>query len=359
MTTFLSPRDIAGIVAAKTLPAVLESMLTYLKSDYLRWAAFDKTARVAHHSDDGVIELMPISDGEQYSFKYVNGHPKNIRFGLPTVMAFGVLADVATGSPRLLSELTLTTAMRTAATSVLAAKALARPESRSMALIGNGAQSEFQALAFHHLMGIEEIRLFDVDPRATAKLMANLSGTPGLRLVACASTHEAVQGVDIITTVTADKTNATIITPDMLAPGMHINGVGGDCPGKTELHADVLRAGSVFVEYEPQSRIEGDCQQMPADFPVVELWRVLAGQHGGRAHRDEITVFDSVGFALEDFSALRLMADLAKVLGLGQQIELIPDMDDPRNLFGQLQLAAPAAHPAGRAVAATGAAAYQ
>jgi ornithine cyclodeaminase len=107
----------------------------------------------------------------------VNGHPKNHGFGLPTVMAFGVLADVETGTPEVLSELTLTTAIRTAAMSAVAAGAGAAGR-RSMALIGNGAQSEFQALAFHHLLGIEEIRLFDVDRSATAQARCATWRTP-------------------------------------------------------------------------------------------------------------------------------------------------------------------------------------
>ena len=141
------------------------------------------------HSPVGVIELMPASDAEQYTFKYVNGHPGNTASGLLTVTAFGVLADVATGYPLLLSELTLTTALRTAATSVLAATHCARPDSRCMALIGNGAQSEFQAIAFHGLAGIRELRLFDTDPLATDKLEANLEALAlqGLRVVRCAS----------------------------------------------------------------------------------------------------------------------------------------------------------------------------
>jgi ornithine cyclodeaminase len=90
------------------------------------------------------------------------------------------------------------------------------------------------------------------------------------------------------------------------------------------------------VEYEPQTRIEGDLQQMPADFPVAELWRVLTGQAPGRRSDAEVTVFDSVGFALEDFAALRLMGALAAPLGLGQVIDLIPEMADPKNLYGEL-----------------------
>lgn len=336
MTTLLTTTDIAHLVARQGLPALMGQMVDYLEADFRRWETFEKCARLAAHSEVGVIELMPVSDAHEYSFKYVNGHPANTRLGLPTVMAFGVLAEVSTGRPTLLAELTLTTAMRTAATSVMAARLLARPAARSMALIGNGAQSEFQALAFHHLMGIEELRLFDVDPAATAKLVAHLRGVPGLRVRSCASTAEAVRGADIVTTVTADKTNATILTPEMLEPGMHINGVGGDCPGKTELHPDVLNRASVFVEFEPQTRIEGDLQQMPAEFGVTELWRVLLGEAEGRRSASEITVFDSVGFALEDYSALRLLRDRAAEFGLGQQVPLIPALSDPKDLYGHL-----------------------
>lgn len=331
-TQFLSAHDVASLVTQLGLADALRGVADYIKEDFLRWQDFDKCARVANHSADGVIELMPISDAKTYAFKYVNGHPRNTHVGLPTVMAFGVLANVDTGVPELLSELTLTTALRTAAMSAVAARALARPNSRRMALIGNGAQSEFQALAFHHLLGIQEIRLYDTDRAATTKLMRNLQHT-GLRLIACASIAEAVRGSDIVTTVTADKTNATILTPALIEPGMHINGVGGDCPGKTELHPDVLRGASVFVEYEPQTRIEGDLQHLPADFAVTELWQVLGGKASGRTSENQVTVFDSVGFALEDYSALRFMRDSAKALGLGQLLSLIPDLPNPKDLF--------------------------
>jgi ornithine cyclodeaminase len=337
-TRLLLTPDVARVVRHDGIARSFQTLARYIAEDYVRWSDFDKSARVANHSDDGVIELMPISDASLYSFKYVNGHPKNHRVGLPTVMAFGVLADVATGTPRLLSELTLSTALRTAATSALAAQHLARGGSRTMALIGNGAQSEFQALAFHHLLGISEIRLFDVDPAATDKLVRHLSDVEGLTLVRCRDAAEAARGADIVTTVTADKRNATIVTPDMIKPGMHVNGVGGDCPGKTELHREVLARANVFVEYEPQSRIEGDVQQMPADFPVTELWRVLRGEAAGRRRDDEVTVFDSVGFALEDFATLRWLGDRAEALGLGRELALVPAMGDPKDLFGELEL---------------------
>ncbi|MEN5062745.1 ornithine cyclodeaminase [Achromobacter aegrifaciens] len=343
MTTLLSTSDVAKIVALQGPQQVFSGLLDYLLSDFLRWQEFDKSARVASHSATGVIELMPTADSEYYTFKYVNGHPGNPQAGLSTVMAFGALAQVSTGEPLLISELTLTTALRTAVTSALAARALARPDSRRMALIGNGAQSEFQALAFHYILSVDTLHVYDVDAGATRKLESNLASVPGLRVVRFDSAAEAVKGTDIVTTVTADKAYATILTADMVEPGMHINAVGGDCPGKTELHADVLRAGPVFVEYEPQTRIEGDLQQMPADFAVTELWRVLTGQSAGRKNAADVTIFDSVGFALEDFSALRWLRDAAVRHGVGARIEVAPHLPDPKNLFEAVRAAQPVA----------------
>ncbi|NML34444.1 ornithine cyclodeaminase [Paraburkholderia antibiotica] len=351
MTRFLDVPATYRLVADIGVPRFLDQLAQTIRDDYLRWSDFDKSPRVACHSQFGVIELMPVADAKLFAFKYVNGHPINAGRGMHTVMAFGALASVDTGYPLLLSELTLTTALRTAATSVLAAKALARPDSRSMALIGNGAQSEFQAIAFHTLLGIDEIRLFDVDSRATDKLIRNLAAWPQLRIVRATSTAQAVRGADIVTTVTADKAYATIITPDMIEPGMHLNAVGGDCPGKTELHADVLNMSRVIVEYEPQTRIEGEIQQLPADSAVIELWRVLSGEIAGRESAQQVTVFDSVGFALEDYSALRYLHALAQEHNVGIDVALIPATSDPKDLFGELATAASGAAQADTALA--------
>lgn len=334
MTRYIDVNDIRMLIAMIGVQKFIVELSGYISEDYLKWDEFDKSARVANHVPDGVIELMPVSDTKLYGFKYVNGHPKNTRVNLLTVMAFGVLAEVDTGFPVLFSEFTITTALRTAATSALAAKAMARTNARSMALIGNGAQSEFQILAFLAILGIEEVRLYDLDPAATEKVVSNLSGVPGLKLIRAANAAEAVRGSDIVTTVTADKTNAIILTPDMIEPGMHINAVGGDCPGKTELHVDVLTGARVVVEFEPQTRIEGDIQQMPPEFPVIELWRVLTGEVLGRTSASEVTVFDSVGFALEDFSALRYLRDMANRHGVGRDIDLIPMIpSNPKDLY--------------------------
>lgn len=333
MTKFIDVPTMSALIQEIGVTRFIGELADAVEADFIRWPEFDKSPRVANHSAIGVIELMPVADAQRYAFKYVNGHPCNTAHGLYTVMAFGVLAQVDTGFPVLLSELTVATALRTAATSLMAARALARPEAQRMALIGNGAQSEFQALAFHTHLGIREITLYDVDPRATDKLIRNLAPYSGLRLIRCDSAAQAVRGADIVTTITADKTRAAIVTGDMVEPGMHFNAVGGDCPGKTELHVDVLRAARVFVEYEPQTRIEGDIQQLPADFPVVDLWRVLQGSVAGRQQPEQVTVFDSVGFALEDYSTLRYVFKQAEERRLGVDVELVPSTDDPKDLF--------------------------
>jgi ornithine cyclodeaminase len=340
MVSYIGISDIERLVGEVGVAEFIAALANEIKADYRRWPDFEKSARLASHSPVGVIELMPTTDGRFYSFKYVNGHPKNPRKGLLTVTAFGVLTDVETGYPLLVSELTVTTALRTAAMSALAAKHLARPESRVMALIGCGAQAEFQAIAFHRQLGIRELRIFDTDPLATAKLERNLGALPALadlQLVRANSIAAACLGADIVTTVTADKRNAAILTPPMVAPGMHLNAVGGDCPGKTELHREVLfmRDTHIVVEYEPQTRMEGEIQQLPAGFPVTEFAAIARGVVPGRRNPQEITIFDSVGFAIEDYSALRYLYQLLRSSpDRRRDLDLVPALEDPKDLFG-------------------------
>ncbi|KZL23602.1 ornithine cyclodeaminase [Pseudovibrio sp. Ad37] len=337
---FVSVDNMMKLVHRIGIETMLSGIADYVEEDFRRWELFDKTPRVASHSKEGVIELMPTSDGETYGFKYVNGHPKNTKEGLQTVTAFGLLADVYTGYPVLVTEMTVLTALRTAATSAVVAKYLSPKGAHTMAMIGNGAQSEFQALAMKEICGINTLRLYDVDPKATEKLMRNLEGR-GLTLQACKSAEEAALGAQIITTCTADKQNATVLSDNMVGTGVHINAIGGDCPGKTELASGILTRSDVFVEYPPQTRIEGEIQQMPEDFPVTEIWKVITGQAEGRKDERQITLFDGVGFATEDFSALRYVRDQLKGTGLYHDLDMLADPDDPRDLFGMVMRAEP------------------
>lgn len=336
LVPFVSVQHMMQLVHHIGVETMLRELADEIEADFLRWEKFDKTPRLASHSDVGVIELMPTSDGDLYGFKYVNGHPKNMKEGLQTVTAFGLLADVHNGYPVLLSEMTLLTALRTAAMSALAAKHLMPAGATTMAVIGNGAQSEFQCLAFKAVCGITTVRLYDIDAAATGKAARNLAGQ-GLRVVACTTPEDAITGAQIITTVTADKKNQTILTDNMVGTGVHINAIGGDCPGKTELHRDILLRSSIFVEFPEQTRIEGEIQQLAPDHPVTELWQVINGAATGRVDAQQITLFDSVGFAIEDFSALRYVRDRIVGTSFFTQLDMLADPDDPRDLFGMLQ----------------------
>jgi ornithine cyclodeaminase len=340
MTRFVDVHNMVRWIGHHGPSAIMSGLVGYLEDDFRRWLSFDKSPRVASHTPFGVIELMPTSDMETYGFKYVNGHPSNPARGFQTVTAFGVLADVANGYPTFLSEMTVLTALRTAATSAMVAKALARPNSTTMALIGTGSQAEFQSCAIRSELGINTLRIWDTDPDAMAKFVRNLAPLD-FEITIAASAQDAVAGADVVTTCTADKANAAVLTHDMIVGGMHVNAIGGDCPGKTELEPAILDTSTVFVEYTPQTRIEGEIQNRPQDFPVTEFWQVLTGDAVGRTSVDQVTVFDSVGFAIEDFAALRYVRDSVDGTDFYEDIDLVANPDDPKDLFGFANALAP------------------
>lgn len=335
LVPFVSVDHMMQLIHHVGLADMLRGLCDRIEADFRRWPLFDKTPRVASHSNVGVIELMPTSDGDVYGFKYVNGHPGNTRHGLQTVTAFGLLSDVSNGYPVLFSEMTILTALRTAATSALVARVLAPKDAQVLAMIGNGAQSEFQSIAMQAIVGITQVRLYDIDPAATTKCARNLEGS-GLKVVCCKTAEEAIVGAQIITTCTADKQYATIMTDNMVGTGVHINAIGGDCPGKTELAPAILHRADIFVEYPEQTRIEGEIQQLAPDHPVTEFWEVLTGAAQGRKNAGQITLFDSVGFAIEDFSALCYVRDAIKGTPFFTPLDMLADPDDPRDLFGMV-----------------------
>jgi len=335
---FVGVEDMARWAAHAGVEDAIAGMVEYLEADFRRWPEFERAPRLASHSRRGVIELMPTSDGETYAFKYVNGHPSNPADGLLTVTAFGVLADVDTGYPTFVAEMTLLTALRTAATSAMAAKVLARPDSRTMAMIGTGTQAEFQALGFRGALGVDRLRIWDTDPAALEKFVRNAAPL-GFEITVAESAAEAVAGADVITTCTADKAAATVLVDAWVRPGTHVNAIGGACPGKTELDPATLRRAEVFVELAEQTRVEGEIQRVEPDFPVVELWEVLTGARAGRTSREQITVFDSVGFAVEDFSALRYVRDAVDGTPFYDELDLVAAPADPKDLFAVVSAA--------------------
>ncbi len=309
---------------------LFESAVRSLEADIMRWQTFRKSVRHATHFTHGVFELMPCADDSYYTYKYVNAHPANPSLGKLSIVALGMLADIETGYPQMVCDMTLLTAVRTAAMSAIAAKHLARKDSRVLGLIGTGAQSEFQTLAVRSHFAIEEIRYFDRDARAMEKYARNLGGS-GVRLVACESAEEVVHGADIFTTCICEKAKVELFPFDAIkdARGLYINAIGGDCPGKTELDPEILRHARIVVEYYEQTKDEGEIQNLAGEsIAHDELWEIVQGKKHGRTG-DELIVFDSVGFGLADYSVMRMLFER----GVGQDVSLLPEPQDAKDLF--------------------------
>lgn len=331
----ISVNDIQKLIQIIGLESFFNKLIAILESDFSRWDAFRKSVRHATYYPQGAIELMPCADDRFYTFKYVNGHPGNTAQGKLSVVGIGQLADTATGYPLLLSEMTLLTAFRTAATGALAAKYLARRDTQSLAIIGTGAQAEFQVMGFSSLFPLRKIRYFDTDAAAMAKFSRNMVPY-AFELIPCADIRDAVRNTDIVITATAGDTRQILFELQDVAPGTHIHAMGGDRPGKTELSRALLEASKIVVEFIPQALEEGEVQQCGASGIYAELWELVAKHKQGRENTAEITVFDSVGFALEDFATLRLVYELALKHQLGSEIALLPEPRDAKDLFGLL-----------------------
>lgn len=332
MIRVITVADIRKLIHTVTLKQVFLELIEQLKKDFARWEEFKKSPRHAIHVPDGIIELMPIADREYYSFKYVNGHPNNPKYKKQTVVAFGALCKVENGYPQLISEMTVLTAIRTAAVSALASQYLARKEIKTFGIIGTGAQSEFQTLAHHFALGVKEVYYFDLDLSAMDKFERNLEPY-GLKLIRCKNGKSVLDQSDLITTATAKPGHHKVLEAAWVKPGIHINKIGGDSPGKTELDPLLLKKCKIVVELLEQTKVEGEIQQ--ADVPIhAALWELVAHKKKGRETATDITLFDSVGFALEDFSALKLIDRLATEHNVGHLLDMIPQTPDPKNLFG-------------------------
>lgn len=337
----ISVELLSKIIEKHGFEEFMKDLMLALVRDFKRWEKFTKMPRPAMHVPGGVLELMPICDNElYYTFKYVNCHPKNPLIGKQTVVATGQLSRIDTGYPLMFSEMTLLTAFRTAATAALVTEMMSRKNSQSLAIIGTGAQSEFQTLAMKIVRDIKEVRYFDIDPKAMDKFERNMRNKP-FNLIRAKSAEEAVKGADIITVCTACKAHVDVIRNDWVKNGVHINALGGDTVGKTELEASLLPRCRIMVEYFDQSLIEGEIQRLnkkeAKKLVYAEFYELVNGSKKGRSNNREITLYDSVGIALEDYSVLRLTYELSKKYKIGAEYNLTPDIKDPKDLISVIE----------------------
>ncbi len=339
MVLLLEVADVARLVRRVGIKEFMKTLIFALEHNFANWQNFEKRPRDTFYFKEGVIETMPISDKDFYSVKLVNGHPLNSQKGQLTVAALGVLADVKSGYPLMLTESTLLTALRTGATTGLATKHLSRSDSKSLGIIGTGAQSEFQCLGVMAVRNIECIYYYDIDSKAIEKFVQNMNGF-GVDLVECENAREVAENSDILITATANKGAQKVVHADGIKEGTHINAIGGDCPGKTELDHKILEHAKIIVEFLEQTKAEGEIQNLTDSKNIyAELWELANKSKIGRENSQELTIFDSVGFALEDWVTYRLIYRLANEYAVGKNINLIPQLRNVKNLFSVLSCA--------------------
>lgn len=332
MVRIITLDDVKSLIRKVTLKKLLLHLIERLESTFLQLDEFEKMSRFVSILDKEVFQLMPFCGKDYYSVKYVNGHPNNTR---DNIVGIGILVDVATGYPVMISEMTLLTALRTAATVALASKYLAKPNSKTLAIIGTGAQSEFQVIAHKILFDIQAINYFDIDLNSMQKFSKNLLPY-GFDLQQKESAEDSVKNADIITTITTSTKQSKVLRESWIKPGVTI-AISGDCRGKSELDPRILERSKIVVECLPQSRKEVEVQNCSSTNIYAELYELVKRKKLGRTSNEEIFVFDSVGFALADYVVLRLVYSLAESFHVGHMLDMVPDNSrDPKDLFGLL-----------------------
>lgn len=332
----LTSADVARVVAEVGLRGFVDGLISRMEEAFKRWDELKVVPRLSFGYPQGVMEVMPASDSKLYTVKIVNGHPGNPSRNLLTVVALGVLADVETGYPLMVADATLLTAFRTGAACAVATKYLARRDSEVVGIVGTGAQSEFLCYAVSRVIQPSEIVFYDIDAAAMAKFEENMRSL-GFSTRRAGSAREVAERADVLITATAARGRQRVVEREWLKPGAHINAVGGDAPGKTELDPRILTSAKVVVELLDQALVEGEVQNVGREAVYAELWEVVSGAKPGRTSDSEVTVFDSVGIAVEDWVALTYLYEVASKLGVGWEIELLPSPPHPKNLFAVLR----------------------
>jgi len=282
---------------------------------------------------NGDLRAMPsyLEELDISAVKIVNVHPDNrTKYGLPTVMATIVLVDPKSGAPIAIMGGTTITAMRTGAAGAVAAKYLARKNSKVVGLVGAGMQARTQLMGLLTLYGkLEEVKVYDKVEEARDKFIAEMEPKYGnlCSLIPVGSVKEAVEGADIV--VTATPSRQPIVKNEWISPGMHINCIGADAPGKEELEPEILKRAKIIVDDAEQAVHSGEIN-VPISKGILteqdiwaEIGEIVAGTKSGRESEEEITIFTSTGSAIQDAVTAHLAYRKALEKGIGKKIEIV------------------------------------
>ncbi len=288
----------------------------------------------------GLIEWMPAHEvGRTVSVKMVAYHPSNpSQHRMPTVTATTSLYDTRCGRQTALVDSTLLTALRTGAASAIATNVLARPGSIRLGVIGCGAQAVAQVHAISRVRHVQEVIAFDIDATVSSSLIRRLGRFDLPVHVVDASGLETIrETADVICTVTSTGPGAgPVLSDGSHKPWLHINAMGSDFPGKTELPVSLLKRATVITDHHDQCCFEGESQQLSESEIGPELGEVVQRESEWISHRDQLTVFDSTGHSLFDLVAAEYAVDLAIKCSLGTEFDS-DQAGDPYDPYVALQ----------------------
>jgi len=264
----------------------------------------------------GSISFMPsyIPEARALATKIISIYPKNPTKGLPTTAAWIIVNDPETGMIEALLDGTYLTAMRTGAVTGVAARYLAPKDSKKAALIGCGVQGKTQAWAVAETRAIEKMRVFDLSRERMDLFSREMSGKLGIDVVPSDSVAEAVNGVDIVVTATTSKD--PVVRREWLGERVHVSAIGAFYPDYRELDTGTIRDAKLVVDSREAIMDEAGDILIPisegvigVDHVYAELGDLVLGRKPGRTDDDGLTVFKSVGLAIQDSSVARLVLD--------------------------------------------------
>jgi len=258
--------------------------------------------------------------------KWVNVHPNNRKLGLPTVMAIIILSNPKNGFPLCIMDGTLITNLRTGAAGAVAAKYLARKDSKIVGMVGCGEQAKTQALGLRLNFNLKEIKLWSKDDSCAKSFMGKMrSGKE--KITVCKNIEDCVRGSDIVVTTTPSR--KPIVKYSWLKQGCHINAIGADSKGKEELEPLILKKAKVVVDNFTQASHSGEIN-VPFSKGLItrndvyaELGSIICAKKKGRMNESEITVFDSTGLAIQDLAVANMVYNSALKKKIGIKIDLI------------------------------------
>ena len=345
----LSDYDIAETIRQVGLDAYMDTLIEKLEQAFAGYhkKVYSIPARDGFRYSDpctGLIEWMPLMQCRQsVLMKMVGYHPDNPSvYGQPTILSSLSLFDVQSGQIKALADGTLLTSLRTGAASAVASKLMADPESSILGLIGAGAQAVTQLHALSRVFPLEQVLIYDTDPAVSTSFAERVAPLQLNAIqIKSVSLDQVVNQADILCTATSVAIGAgPVFAPQTsLKPSIHINAIGSDLPGKTELPLETLKNSFVCPDFLDQAMAEGECQQLSADPQLgkqiigPELHELVQNPGKFKFLQQKVTVFDSTGFALEDHVAMEHLLQQARIFGLGTPLEWETTCKDPYNPY--------------------------